>query len=438
VRAVVGEAVAGRGADLADVVARSGVPLREVERVLQAIGDDAADCAAIAARPALTIDDAAVERMRALLAGVPEPLADLDHVPATAETVLERARYLHERYDLERCRVLLVGDHDATSLAFGALGIELRELVVVDVDQRLLGFLAHAGVEVRFADLRVGLPAPLHGGFDLVLTDPPYSPAGVGLFAARALEALAPDRPTRLLLAYGYPEGALALKVQSELSALELVYEAVLPDFNAYDGAQAIGSRSALYVLRPTKRSRKIAARRGGRHAQTLYTRGRQAVEARTAALPELGALAGDPDALYFGEHWPGKGARPLAELLEAPQPASTVYVNLAPDLVYSLYQAVIAATAERVVIVAHNRTEGLRSAAEQALLHELVAPRYEVARLARSWRGSAFTLVELTARGESPGRDERLVHLPAAAASARGDVDLDRQGRERRAPVLE
>ena len=320
---------------------------------------------------------------------MPEPLADLDHVPATAETVLERARYLHERYDLERCRVLLVGDHDATSLAFAVLGIAVRELVVVDVDQRLLGYLAGQGVDVRFADLRVGLPGPLHGRFDLALTDPPYSPAGVGLFAARALESLAPDRPTRLLLAYGYPEGspALGLKVQAELSALELVYEAVLPDFNAYDGAQAIGSRAALYVLRPTQaqpQDRRHAGRRATRRRSTRAAA--QAVEARAAALPELGELAGDPTGSYFGEHWPGKGARPLTELLEAPQAAATVYVNLAPDLVYSLYQAAVAASAPRVVIVAHNRTEGLRTAAEQALLRELVAPRYEIARLARSW----------------------------------------------------
>jgi DNA-binding helix-hairpin-helix protein with protein kinase domain len=42
-----------------------------------------------------------------LLGDVPPPLADLDHVPATAETVLARVRYLHERFELERCRVLL-------------------------------------------------------------------------------------------------------------------------------------------------------------------------------------------------------------------------------------------------------------------------------------------------------------------------------------------
>ena len=101
-----------------------------------------------------------------------------------------------------------------------------------------------------------------------------------------AIEALSSERPGRLLVAYGYPEGspALGLKVQTELSALELVYEAVLPDFNAYDGALAIGSRAALYVLRPTKRSRKIAVRRAGRHAEAMYTRGRQAIESSAAA----------------------------------------------------------------------------------------------------------------------------------------------------------
>jgi hypothetical protein len=129
-----------------------------------------------------------------------------------------------------------------------------------------------------------------------LLTDPPFSPAGVGLFAARALEALTPERPTRLLVAYGYPEGspALGLKVQAELS------------------------------------------------------------------------------------------------------------------------QAAVAAVAERVVIVAHNRTEGLRNAAEQARLRELVAPRYEVVQPARSWRGTAFTLVELIARDGRSERDERLVHASA------------------------
>jgi hypothetical protein len=376
----------------AEIVARPGVTQRAVEQVVAAGGP-------LPPRP-VAHEDGALERLRERLADVPPPLTDLDHVPATAETVLARARFLHERYELERCRVLLLGDHDATALGFQALGLRPRELCVVDVDQRQLAFLSGAA-DTWFADLRVGLPAPLRGRFDLVLTDPPYTPAGVGLFAARGLEAM--RREARLLVAYGYPEGspALGLKVQAELSALELVYEAVVPDFNAYEGALAIGSRAPLYVLRPTRRSAKIAARRGDRHAEALYTRGRQAVES-AAARPDLSAVGAD--------RW-----TPLRELLEAPVERETVFVDLTPHLVYSLYQAVAASVAPRVVILAHNRTEGLRNADEQALLRRIAAPRYEVAQLARSWQGTPFTLVEL--RGGGP-RDEREVYRDATSTS--------------------
>jgi hypothetical protein len=80
---------------------------------------------------------------------------------------------------------------------------------------------------------------------------------------------------------------------------------------------------------------------------------------------------------------------------------------------VYSLYQAAVAVSAPRAFIVAHNRTEGLRNAVEQARLRELIAPR-EVVKLERSWRGSPFTLVELA--GER-GRDETRIYCAAATS---------------------
>ncbi len=247
-------------------------------------------------RPALTVDADTLARMGALLARVPEPLADLDHVPATAATVLERVRYLHEHYELERCRVLLLGDHDATSLAFAVLGVRA----------------ARAGRRRRRP-----APAqlPCRRGRRHVVRRPARRPARA---AARALRPR-PHRPAVLAgrrravrgarrrgaeqRAPGPPAGRLRLsrglaraRAQGPVAscrALELVYEAVLPDFNAYDGALAIGSRAALYVLRPTKRSRKIAVRRAGRHAEAMYTRGRQAIESGAAAAPDLAELRG-------------------------------------------------------------------------------------------------------------------------------------------------
>jgi hypothetical protein len=103
-----------------------------------------------------------------------------------------------------------------------------------------------------------------------LLTDPPFSPAGVGLFAARALEALTPERPTRLLVAYGYPEGspALGLKVQAELSraAVAAVAErVVIVAHNAPKGCATRPSRhGCASSSRRATRSSSRRARGGG------------------------------------------------------------------------------------------------------------------------------------------------------------------------------
>ena len=255
-------------------------------------------------------------------------------------TVLERARYLHEHYELERCRVLLVGDHDATSLAFDVLGLHPRELAVVDVDQRLLAFLAP---DAYFADLRVGLPAPLRGRFDLVLTDPPYSPAGVGLFAARGLEALprpadaAADRlrlSARLARARaqgpGRAERARA-RLRGGAARLQRLRR------RAGDRLARRALRAAPDQAQPQDRGApRRAARRRALHPRAPGARVRQQ-RCRTSAsspasLAPLRRLAGASAA----------GRSPSCS--RRPQAAETVYVNLAPDLVYSLYQAAVAA----------------------------------------------------------------------------------------------
>ena len=60
--------------------------------------------------------------------------------------------------------------------------------------------------------------------------------------------ATAVFRDGRVLLAYGFSDRtpALGLKVQQELQRLGLVFEAILPAFHRFDGAQAIGSAADL------------------------------------------------------------------------------------------------------------------------------------------------------------------------------------------------
>ena len=370
------------GGTIDELVARSGAPRRDVEHLLRLL--DGGDHAELALPPAASRELPAAA-MEQVLAARPPADRSLDHVQATAETVLRRAAWLDDEYELAQSRVLMLGDHDATSLAFGVLGIEVSELVVVDIDHALLEYLDR-GPDLHFADLRLGLPEALHDRFDIVVTDPPYTPEGVGLFAARAVEALERHERGRIVLAYGFPpsQPALGLKVQAALADLALVYEAVLPGFNVYEGAQAIGGRAAQYVLRLTRRSKRVAARHAQRAA--LYTHGRQAVES-SAQPPELeGAL----------------------ELVEVRGPYDEpVKINLAPYHGRSLVHAALAAQAPAVDLLVPNETDGVRSAAEQQRTRTLLG---DVSFL-RSWQGTPYTLVQVRGRPPLPPRPDMPLH---------------------------
>lgn len=207
--------------------------------------------------------------------------------------MLRRALWLDARYDLASARLLFLGDHDLTSLAVRAV-CPAADLTVVDLDERVLAYLDDRGagdIRTAHADLRVGLPPAVAGRADLVFSDPPYTPEGMGLFAARGVQALREPSEGRLLFAYGYSprHPALGAQVQRSLATLGLTFEAILPGFNSYFGAQAIGSAADLYVCQPTAKARKV------RSGKAIYTHGPQSVEAagtKPALLEKLKEIA--------------------------------------------------------------------------------------------------------------------------------------------------
>ncbi len=320
-------ALASGPATLPELVAASALTRRRVEALLREVADDlvedggryalrperAAEYAAVfevgtAEDPAgfwdraLGVDGALVATMAELIAQRPAPDRDLDHVGATPATAARRGRWLADRYDLAAMRLLCVGDHDLTSLAAAATDPAVQ-VVVVDLDERVLEFIdttaRRRGWSVRclWGDFRLGLPASAREWADVVFTDPPYTPEGVETFLLAGLQGLRDAERGRLVVAYGYGEHqpALGLKVQQAVQGLHLVHEAVLPDFNAYDGAQAIGSHGDLYVLQPTARTRRAAPTAAERQQVRIYTHGRQSLEGGAQALEEAavaGALA--------------------------------------------------------------------------------------------------------------------------------------------------
>jgi N4-bis(aminopropyl)spermidine synthase len=386
--------LAERPRTLAELVRESGLPRRTVEELLTAIDDDLrresdrlrlAGEAAAAYRERLAPPEPQreasplIEKMARAIAAAPAPRPSLDHVPATAETVVRRALWLDATYDLSGARVLFLGDHDLTSLALAEVRPDV-ETAVIDVDDATLAYLDQ-GPRAIYGDLRLGLPPALAGWADLVFTDPPYTPDGVRLFCARGIQALRERDRGRLIVAYGFSarQPALGLKVQQAMQGLHLVFEAILPGFNSYQGAQAVASASDLYVCRPTSRSWAAPDRTAAR-AATLYTRGPQSEEGSPRPIAELAALLDRP------------APRPAGEM--NPEINLEINLEILADPGSWLLRVLLASNARRAQLLTRNGHPDLADQRGQEALSGLVAPKYRL-RYRRSHPRSDLAVVE-------------------------------------------
>ncbi|MCA1846038.1 MAG: bis-aminopropyl spermidine synthase family protein [Actinobacteria bacterium] len=378
------------GATVSELVATSGLPRRDVESVVEALGGMLVGDAerlrlptAVPLQPQPMSQVALTARMTKVAAGLPPSRWRLDHVPAIPETMAQRALHLAGEYELDGASVLCLGDHDLTSLAVASVEPG-ADVTVVDIDEPVLDHVRNSAAELGFAvtpawsDLRLALAPSLVGTADLVFTDPPYTTEGVRLFLVRALEALRPTGHERLAFCFGTGERHLvkALEVQSLLADLRLALEAMLPGFNHYDGAEAIGARSDLYICRPTRGARvgeAAGARRSKQRAGSrIYTRGPSAAEAPERALPEAvvtgaPAAAGDGPVPPVGEGWPDDGVG-LAEYFgrvaawaTAARPGPFPYrgtpvINTHPDDGAAALRTLLLIAAERAVLIAPRR----------------------------------------------------------------------------------
>jgi hypothetical protein len=420
--------------DLGELVRLSTAPRRSVEDVLAALGDDldrsgdrlrispgvaASYLQYSAPRYADPLDEAVathelLPKVAEWVAEVPSPLAALDHVQATPETVLRRALWLDARYDLVSARLLFLGDHDLTSLAVRAV-CPSAELTVVDLDERVLAYLDERGErEIRtvHTDLRVGLPPALGSGFDLVFSDPPYTPEGMGLFAARGVQALREPSEGRLLFAYGYSprHPALGAQVQRSLATLGLTFEAILPGFNRYFGAQAIGSAADLYVCQPTAKAKKI---RGGKGKSAIYTHGPQSVEAagtKPALLEKLKeiAVAGGLSL----------ESRPVDWSISGPE-GDAVAMDLTADPGPWLLRTLLGTNARRLALLLPNAHPDLADERAQTSLSALVQGKYAL-RYLRSTPDNRHAVVVADAVEH---QDEVLTRAHARLANVSLDV---------------
>lgn len=202
----------------------------------------------------------AVARLRRGLAAVaeagPPPLVELDQCHCTPKTKLRRVLAMHEADAIASRRILLLGDDDLISVTLlrfvRMFGVRIEELVVLDVDERLLAFIAEElnGAPLPFRCVKHDVREPIAGSFDTVVTDPPYTAAGAKLFLTRAREVLAGGRAD-IFFSFGSRRPGVQFVVQQTISELGLEIRSLTRDFNDYLGAGVLGGTSHLYHLAP-------------------------------------------------------------------------------------------------------------------------------------------------------------------------------------------
>jgi hypothetical protein len=461
--------LADRPADLAELVRRSALPRKTVEEMLAAAGGDLAregGTVAITAgradayrkrfgfeqlgatrladplRQRLADAFAARRIMEQVIAGAPAAVSELDHVQATPETAVRRALWLDGTYDLRDAVLLCVGDHDLTSLAVGQVTPGAR-IVVADIDERTLEYIDDWATRLRLdircfvSDFRFWLADSATSCADLVFTDPPYTPEGMTLFTARALQGLANRDHGRIVVAYGYSDRhpSLGLQGQSAANRLGLAAEEQLRAFSRYEGAQAVGSASDLYVWRPTSRSWRLLDGVLSDVQTNIYTRGGQSLEgpprnghsgwsAVPPAVLRVTADAGFPLRVVIAGAWTGQAdhgvgqtdhaaAAParvrLGTLFSTGIPVGmmirtpfAVAADLRADPGAWLLRVLLAANADRVAAVVPSGHQDVRDEAGQRALAALVEAKCTL-RFLTGQPAAGNTIVQATAVAGNP-----------------------------------
>lgn len=189
-----------------------------------------------------------------------------DQFFSDSPAVARRAKLMDFLQDLKDKNLLFLGDDDFTSIAV-ALTKKAASITVIDIDQRILDKIEEKAKELgltittKIYDVRKTLPNDMEGQFDVVFTDPPYTPEGTKLFLGRAIQCLDPgNKNARIYFCYGISEGAKEriLPIYQIIADSGLLIRYSFDKFNRYFGAESIGSQSSLFVCETTPRTKSL------------------------------------------------------------------------------------------------------------------------------------------------------------------------------------
>lgn len=190
------------------------------------------------------------------------PERNFDQFFATVQSSVSKALILKEKGLIENRRIAIIGDDDMVSLILAKIG-GYKELVVFDIDSRMLQTIEDLCIKEKLSpiktvkyDVRNSPDSQYKNHFDVVMTDPPYTKSGFGLFLTRCVELVDNFRQEvfgkYIFIHYGnsFKSPERFIKTQELINRFGLVCEDVISKFARYHGAESIGNSSTLYILR--------------------------------------------------------------------------------------------------------------------------------------------------------------------------------------------
>ena len=209
------------------------------------------------------------------------PKREFDQFFASARTSVSKALVVNAKGLLEdKAKIALLGDDDLVSLVL-ALIAPTVEITVFEIDRDIINtitkgaeLLGIKSIQTVTYDARNELDKCFLEKFDVVLTDPPYTKAGFGLFLKRSAELVGYDQRQQkgkyIFIHYGasFKSPEKYLKVQEVINRFGLWQEDALYNFARYTGAESVGNASTLYILQTTPHTNAQAVI----SPQTIYT----------------------------------------------------------------------------------------------------------------------------------------------------------------------
>ncbi|MEN3034410.1 MAG: bis-aminopropyl spermidine synthase family protein [Aquificaceae bacterium] len=130
----------------------------------------------------------------------PKAIRDYDQGSVTPETTVSRVLFMDARGDIRNKNIIVLGaEDDLTGLAI-ALFRKARNVLVIDIDKRLIDFdndiFKSLGIDNARAmvwDLRNPLPKEILGSYDVFVSDPPETLPAFRAFIGRGIATLKQD-----------------------------------------------------------------------------------------------------------------------------------------------------------------------------------------------------------------------------------------------------